>query len=101
VALLRFSGGPAWDADRIIHVGQEGIPYTDRRKWLYQITDPKAENLLNIEADRIEVRLGVRYARGAYDPFGLAIAPDSWKETPEIRRIVVEYVSPPQVLTQE
>jgi hypothetical protein len=101
VALLRFSGGPAWDADRIIHVGQEGIPDTDRRKWLYQITDPKAENLLNIEADRIEVRLGVRYARGAYDPFGLAIAPDSWKETPEIRRIVVEYVSPPQVLTQE
>jgi len=101
VALVRFSGGPAWDADKIIHVGQDAIPTEDRRKWLYQITDPKAENLLNVEADRVEVRIGVRFDKGAYDPFGQAIAPDYWKESPQIRKVVVEYVAPPQVLTQE
>jgi hypothetical protein len=101
VALVRFSGGPAWDADKIIHVGQDAIPTEDRRKWLYQITDPKAENLLNIEADRVEVRIGVRFDKGAYDPLGQAIAPDYWKESPQIRKVVVEYVAPPQVLTQE
>jgi len=100
VALIRFSGGPAWDADKIIHVGQDQIPAEDRRKWLYQITDPKAENLLNVESDRIEVRLGVRYDKGAYDRTA-QIAPDSWKESPQIRKVVVEFVAPPQVLTQE
>ena len=29
------------------------------------------------------------------------IAPDNWKETPAIRKVVVEYVAPPQVLYQE
>jgi hypothetical protein len=101
VALVRFSGGPAWDADKIIHVGQEPIPTEDRRKWLYQIVDPKAENLLNVEADRVEVRIGIRYDKGAFDPYGTAIAPDYWKESPQIRKMVVEYVAPPQVLTQE
>ena len=100
MALIRFSGGPAWDSDKIIHVGTDAVPAEDRRKYLYQITDPKAENLLNVEADRIEVRVGVRFDKGAYDRIA-QIAPDSWKETPSIRKVVVEYVSPPQVLTQE
>jgi hypothetical protein len=101
VALIRFSGGPLWDDSKhIIHVGEEAMPTDDRRKYLYQITDPTAINLLNVEADRIEVRMGVMYVKGAYD--GLAqSAPDYWKETPEIRGVTVEYVAPPQVLTQE
>jgi hypothetical protein len=101
IALVRFSGGPAWDADKIIHVGQEQMPSDDRRQYLYQIDDPTALNLLNVEADRIEVRIGMRFEAGAYDRLAPDIAPDSWKETPAIRKVTVEYVAPPQVLTQE
>jgi hypothetical protein len=101
VALVRFSGGPLWDdSKRVIRVGEEGMPTDDRRKYLYMITDPTAINLLNVEADRIEVRMGVRYANGAYDSTA-EFSPDYWKETPEIRSVKVEYVAPPQVLTQE
>lgn len=101
VALVRFSGGPLWDDSKsIIHVGQNSIPTDDRRKYLYQITDPTAINLLNVEADRIEVRIGVRFVKGAYDSLA-TVAPDHWKETPEIRGVKIEYVAPPQVLTQE
>lgn len=100
VALIRFSGGPAWDSDKIIHVGQDTMPGEDRRQYLYQITDAKAENLLNVEADRVEVRLGVRFDKGAYDRLA-TLAPDEWKQTPQIRKVTVEYVAPPQVLTQE
>jgi hypothetical protein len=100
VALIRFSGGPAWDSDKIIKVGQEQMPSDDRRQYLYQLDDPTAINLLNVEADRIEVRIGVRFEAGAYDRLA-DVAPDSWKETPAIRKVTVEYVAPPQVLTQE
>ena len=101
IALIRFSGGPAWDSDKIIHVGQEQMPTDDRRQYLYQLDDPTAINLLNVEADRIEVRLGMRFEEGAYNRLAPDIAPDSWKETPAIRKVTVEYVAPPQVLTQE
>lgn len=101
LALVRFSGGPAWDtSDRIIRVGQEPMPNDDRRKYIYEIADPKAENLLNIEADRVEVRIHVRFAQGAYDRFA-DVAPNAWKETPWIKKVVVEYVAPPTVLSQE
>lgn len=98
--LLRFSGGPAWDSDQIVHVGQDPMPTDDRRKYLYQLSDPTAPNTINVEADRIEVRIGVRYGSGAYNRTA-QVAPDNWKETPAIRKLVVEYVAPPQVLSQE
>lgn len=98
--LLRFSGGPPWDSDKIVHVGQDLMPTDDRRQYLYQLSDPTAPNTINVEADRIEVRIGVRFGNLAYDRTA-QIAPDSWKETPAIRKLVVEYVAPPQVLSQE
>ena len=76
------------------------MPTDDRRKYLYQVTDPSAINLLNVEADRIEVRIGMRFEAGAYDRLA-DVTPDSWKETPAIRKVSVEYVAPPQVLSQE
>ena len=100
IALVRFSGGPAWDANEVIRVGQEPIPTEDRRKYLYEITDATAENLLNIEANRIEVRLMVRFNDGAYDRFA-EVAPDFWKQTPWIQKVVVEFVSPPSVIYED
>lgn len=101
IAHVRFSGGPEWDADRIIRVGQQQMPgAADRRNWIYEIIDPKAENLLNVEADRCEVRMLIRFAKGAYDRF-VTPASDDWKDTPEIRKVVVEYVSPSAVMSQE
>ncbi|MCE9634156.1 MAG: LamG domain-containing protein [Planctomycetes bacterium] len=100
IALVRFSGGPAWDADKIIRVGQEEIPKSNRNAFLYEITDPKAENLLNVEADRIEVRLMVRFAKGAYDR-NMTPRPNEWKQTPWVQKVVVEYVAPSSVMSQE
>jgi hypothetical protein len=76
------------------------MPRDDRRGWLYLITDQKAENLLNVEADRVEVRLMVRFDRGCYDRDG-SPRPNEWKETPWLKRVVVEYVAPSSVLSQE
>jgi hypothetical protein len=100
LALVRFSDTVRWDTQKFIRVGQEEMPSDDRRQYLYEITDPKAINLLNVEADRVEVRLFVRYAAGAYDRFA-PVAPDGWKQTPHVKKLVVEYVAPPQVLYQE
>lgn len=100
LALVRFSGGPEWDSDRIVKVGQQELPKENRRGWLYEISDPAAENLLNVEADRVEVRLMVRFARGAYDREATP-RPNEWKETPWIQRVLVEYVAPSAVLSQE
>ncbi len=100
IALVRFAGGPPWDSADVILVGQGAMPSTDRRKHLYEIADPKAENLLNVESDRCEVRLLIRFVTGAYDRFA-DVAPDNWKETPRIQKVVVEYVAPPQVLYED
>ncbi len=102
VALVRFSGGPPWDAAEPVlrNVGSDPLPDDDRRKYLYLITHPEDLNLLNVEADRIEVRFMVRFAKDAYDREA-QIAPDEWKQTPWIRKVVVEYVAPSSVLSQE
>ncbi len=100
IALVRFRGGPAWDSADVIRVGQDMIPAEDRRKYLYEISDPTAENLINVEADRIEVRLQVRFAQGAYDRFA-EVAPDNWKQSPWIQDVTVEYVAPPFVLYED
>ncbi len=100
LALVRFAGGPEWDADKIVRFGQEGAPTTDRHKYLYEIRTPEELNLLNVESDRVEVRMLVRFAQGAYD-HTQQIAPDEWKQTPEIRKLTVEFVAPTSVLNQE
>lgn len=99
IAHLRFAGGPPWDSQDLIRVG-ERMPLKDRRRYIYEIADGKAENILNVESDRIEVRLYVRFAQGAYDRFA-EVAPDAWKQTPWIQRVQVEYVQPPTVISQE
>ena len=102
LALVRFAGGPAWDSDKVIRLPgeQSRIPKENRAGFLYEIADPKAENLLNVESDRIEVRLMARFAKGAYDRT-LAPRPNEWKETPWFKKVVVEYVAPSAVMSQE
>jgi hypothetical protein len=83
------------------------FPKLDRRSKIYEIraTNKNELNLLNVESDRLEVRLLVRYANGAYrrryeltasDPL-----PNSWKESPWVKKVSIEYVAPTLVLSQE
>ena len=98
--IVRFEGGPAWDSDRMVRVGTDSIPEADRNRWLYEITDPHKENLLNVQSDRIECRVLFNYEKGAFDP-DATTAPDAWKETPWLRAFRIEYVAPASVVTTE
>jgi hypothetical protein len=100
LALVRFSGGPAWDSTDVVRLGQEEIPRGDRSKHLYLINRPEDLNLLNVEADRIEVRLMVRFDRGAYDRTADE-RPNHWKNSPWIQRVRVESIAPALVIYQE
>ena len=101
IALVRFAGGPPWDTVDVIDLeGGEAVPRTQRHRYLYSITKPENLNLLNVESDRVEVRLLVRFARGAYDRFA-EVAPDNWKESPWVQKVTVEYVAPPQVVYED
>ncbi len=42
----------------------------------------------------------VRFAGGAYDRVA-DVAPNAWKESPWCKKVVVEYVAPSAVLSQE
>ncbi|MCG3134064.1 MAG: hypothetical protein HMLKMBBP_01350 [Planctomycetes bacterium] len=101
VTLLRFQGGPAWDSDDVIRLGEQDMPKDDRRKHLYLLAKPEDLNLMNVESDRLEARVMVRFAKDAYNRFTSEKAPDAWKQTPAVRKISVEYVAPATVLSQE
>ena len=42
----------------------------------------------------------VRFGQGAYDRFA-DVAPDFWKESPWIQKVVVEFVAPPAVIYED
>jgi len=98
--LVRFEGGPGWDSDRIIRVGTDTVPETDRTNYLYEITDPLKMNLLDIQSDRIQCRVYFTYEKGAWNTT-LTPASDSWKETPWLKAFRIEYAAPSGVLTTE
>jgi hypothetical protein len=99
-ALVRFDGGPAWDEGKIIRVGVDAIPETDRRAYLYEIADPKRPEMLNVQSDRIEVRMFFVYEAGAWDPTA-DVATDAWKETPWIKSVRLEHLAPTTVEASE
>jgi hypothetical protein len=60
-------------------------------KYLRAMEDPNGDNLLNIQADRIELRVFVLYENGAYiwnDPTKIG-----WKSTPILQSLGLEYVN--------
>jgi hypothetical protein len=98
--LIRFEGGPAWDSDKVIRLETEGVPEVDRRKWLYEVTDPNKINLLNVQSDRMECRVFFVFEAAAYDMV-TSPASDAWKETPWLQSFRIEYLAPTGVLTTE
>jgi hypothetical protein len=98
--VVRFEGGPAWDSDRMVRVGTDAIPETGRDRWLYEITDPRKENLLNVQSDRIECRVYFTYEKGAWNPEA-GPASDAWKETPWLKAFRIESVAAAGVVTTE
>jgi hypothetical protein len=78
---------PPWDAD------PETTPGLDH----FVLGMPNGEgNPVNVQADRLEWRVFVRYAPGAFDPInGLSTG---WKRVPRLSMFGVEYLGPNQVL---
>jgi hypothetical protein len=76
------------------------MPETDRTKYLYEITDPKQMNLLEVQSDRIECRVFFVYQGQAFNAT-TAPSPDAWKETPWLTGFRIEYAAPSGVLTTE
>jgi hypothetical protein len=99
--MVRFEGGPAWDSDKVIHLNTDAMPETDRNKWIYQILDPRKENLLNVQSDRIECRVYFNYEKGAFTWDAAGISSDAWKETPWIKAFRIESIAPAAVITTE
>jgi hypothetical protein len=103
--LVRFDGGPNWDEDRkFVELGVDAMPTTDKKSYLYLITNPHEENRLDIRSDRIEVRVLFVYQPGAYqrseegDDF---VMPNEWKDTPRLKALRIEYIAPKTVLYHE
>ena len=88
--VLRFDGGPAWDA-----------PIKNERGSLYIFTNPEGENRIGVTADRVEIRVYFRYLPGAYGMRGPDVFADDWKMSPRVRDIVLEYETPVRVLEHE
>ena len=59
-------------------------------KFLYAMEDSRADNLINLQADRIEVRIFMIYEDSAFnweDPSAIG-----WKSTPQVQSFGIEYV---------
>ncbi|MHC4492978.1 MAG: hypothetical protein ACYTDU_15290, partial [Planctomycetota bacterium] len=62
----------------------------DPRRFLYAMERKQGDNLLNLQANKIEVRVFVVYRTGAYqwnDP-----SVDGWKASPIMERFAIEYL---------
>jgi len=102
--LARFDGTPAWDSDNIYSVDQQmvisgnaGDFDKNPKSFLFQFETAHAMNRLGprlgIQADRIELRFGFQYVEGAFEDIEEG-RPDSWKDTPWVKSVRVEYVAP-------
>jgi hypothetical protein len=101
--LVRFDNSPPWDSENIYSV-KEGRPVSGRledfatnpKSFLFQIDDPHEINRLDLQADLIEIRFACQFEAGAYDltkdPNG-----NSWKDSPWIKALRIEYVAPETV----
>ncbi len=105
--LVRFDGTPEWDSENIYNVNEgrveSGDPdefRADPKRFLFRIDTPHGENRLNIQADRIEVRIAYQYEAGSFDPYQ-ELPPNSWKDTPWLKALRLEYVAPVTVFYSE
>ena len=59
--------------------------------------------VITLGLDRAVTRfIPIYHEQGAYDRFSAkTTVPDEWKQTPEVRKLVVEFVAPTTVLNQE
>jgi hypothetical protein len=101
--LVRFDGTPDWDSDNIFSVSEGYVVSGDAesfdrdpKSFLYMVDNPHDANRLNIQADFVEVRFLFQYREGAYNIMDDAPM-DSWKDTPWIKALRLEYVAPDTV----
>jgi hypothetical protein len=98
--LVRFDGTPDWDSANIYNVS-EGRVVSGRaedfaknpKSFLFELETAHDLNTMNIQADVIEVRISFQFQAGAYDT-NLTPPADGWKDTPWLKAVRVEYVSP-------
>ncbi len=90
--LVRFDGRPAWHEKP-----------TNKPGGLYLFSDPvpKEGFPLEITADEIEVRIRFFYLEGSYSGFASAGFSDTWKISPRLRSLVLEYQDQSAVLQRE
>ncbi len=79
--LVRIDGAPAWDAEP-----------TNRAGGLYQFTDEKAPNALEVVGDQIELRFVFTFGKDSFVFNDLNEA--AWKKTPRLQSVRVEYEQP-------
>ncbi|MHC4473900.1 MAG: hypothetical protein ACYS99_23440, partial [Planctomycetota bacterium] len=103
---VRFDGTPEWDSESIYNVN-EGMVVSgssddfaaNPKGFLYLIDSPHGMNRFRedsgVQADRIEVRITYKFESGAYLPKEMMDPPpNSWKDTPWLKALRFEYVSP-------
>lgn len=81
--LVRFDDSAAWSDEP-----------TNQPGGLYQFDDPAEDNILNVRADKIEIRAFFTYPQGAY-------MTDIWKSTAILDSIELDYCRPPIVHINE
>jgi hypothetical protein len=114
VALMRFSSAVPWDSDRIVDLrGEDATMGVDAvgtpvrpRDHLYLLDDPDAANRLGLESETAEVRFYFVYRPGAFVPQDVTsgeiedlVFENSWKQTPRLQRVSLEYTSRTSTLT--
>ena len=105
-SFVRFDGTPGWDSDNIYSVNEamvtSGSPEDfrkDPKSFLFELDSPHGVNRFTdeimggIQADLIEIRICFVYERGAFELYPENPA-NSWKETPWLKALRVEYVAP-------
>ncbi len=84
---VRIDGEPSWDATPVADgPGQRGR--------LYLFDDPRADNLIGLRAERVELRVFLTFRPGAFDD-------DGWKDGALVGRVQVHYRQATQSLRRE
>lgn len=88
--LARFEGIPSWDSEP-----------TNEPGGIYQFDDPDDENIIDLLADQMELRIYFRHRDGAYGPLPGGGWNDEWKHLPVLKQLSVEHRKEWRVLHHE
>ncbi len=108
---VRFDGTPAWDSENIYNVNEQMVvsgtasDFAENPKgFLYVLENAHDLNRLHssggIQADMIEIKITYQYLAGSFDPYAEPPA-NSWKDSPWLKALRVEYVAPVTVHMSE